>query len=98
VFGNQIKKNSVRLGPAWRQRWWCARLNVVEILADELRIGDICNHVKLPAAQRPEGDVYFEAGPGQRCGGRIGAIGSRFVGVLAGRQGRGGVFGLSSLP
>lgn len=57
AFGNQIGKNSVRLGPAWRQPWWCALLNVVENLADEFRIGDICNHAKLPAAERAEGDV-----------------------------------------
>lgn len=75
-FGNPIGKTSVRLGPFWRQPWWCALLNVVENLADEFRIGDICNHAKLSAAERAEGDVYFEyalqpLGPGERCCGWI---------------------------
>ena len=32
-------------------------MNVVEDLADEVRIGDICDHAKLSAAERAEGDV-----------------------------------------
>ena len=44
----------------WRQARGSAAVDVVEDLADEFRIGDICDDAKLPAAERAEGDVDFE--------------------------------------
>jgi hypothetical protein len=35
-------------------------VDVVEDLADEFRIGDVCDDAKLSAAERAKGDVDFE--------------------------------------
>jgi len=35
-------------------------LTVVQDLADEVWIGDVCNHAPLPAAERAAGDLDFE--------------------------------------
>jgi hypothetical protein len=54
-------------------------LNVVEDLADQVRIGDIRYDPQLSAAERAAGDVYVEDAlqslrPGQWRGGRIDAV------------------------
>ena len=44
----------IGLSASWRQPWWCALLNVIEDLADELWIGDIGNDTKLSTAEGAE--------------------------------------------
>ena len=45
------------LGTPRRQARGCSAVDVVEDLADEVRIGHICNHAQLPAAERAEGGM-----------------------------------------
>ena len=54
-------------------------VDVVEDLADEVRISDVPDDPQLPAAEGAEGDVDFKYAlqslrPGQRRGGRIVAV------------------------
>lgn len=41
---------------AW-QMWECSAVEVAEDVADEVWIGDICNHPQLPAAERAKAGV-----------------------------------------
>jgi hypothetical protein len=50
AFGKQIGIGCIGQSALWRQLWWCALLNVIEDLADEVWIGDVCDDTKLSAA------------------------------------------------
>ena len=70
AFGEQIGWGLVRLGAPRRQARGCSAVDVVEDLADEVGIGDVCDDPQLSAAQRAECD--------HRCRSRSDRTNTRF--------------------
>ena len=67
AFGKQIGIACIGQSASWRQPWWCALLDVVEDLANEVGVGDgliasrsACDDPRLSATERAECDVYFK--------------------------------------
>ena len=64
----------------------CAAVDVVEDLADEVGIGDICNHAKTAAAEWAECDIDFKDALGSTFGVRL-EIPNRDLALPAGLRG-----------
>jgi hypothetical protein len=70
-----------------RQVRGCAAVDVVEDLADEVWIGDVCDDPALPATERAEGDIDVKDAlrryVTRRCAHVSGAVGGSVLSVAS---------------